>query len=43
VEVKARMVHLMSDSEGSDYRTETVARFGEPIMVPGTDRTITIE
>jgi Uma2 family endonuclease len=43
VEVNARIAHLMSDPDDGDYRTEAVARFGEPIPVPGTDRTITID
>jgi Uma2 family endonuclease len=42
VDVNARVVHVMTEPVGEDYKREVV-RFGEPLAVPGTDRTIIID
>ena len=43
IDVDGRAIHLMSDPEGDNYRARSVVPFGQPVSVPGVDRTITIE
>ncbi len=43
VDVKGRIVELMSMPEGDEYRERRAIAFGEPIPVPGTDATITLD
>lgn len=42
VDVNARVVNIMQQPEDGNYAVRTVARFGEPIPVPGTGSTIII-
>ena len=42
VDVEGRTVELMTMPEGDDYRERRTIAFGEPIPVPGTDVTITL-
>lgn len=43
VDVKGRKVELRSEPEGDRYGKVVRAMFGEPLFVPGTDATITID
>lgn len=43
VDVRARVVHVMSDAVGDKYQSCSVARFGEPLFPPGTDTPISID
>ena len=43
VDIKARVVHVMSDPETGTYIERSVVRFGEPLAVPGTTETIIVE
>ena len=42
VDGDARVIHSYSDPAGAQYRKPQTVRFGEPLAVPGTDRTITL-
>lgn len=42
VDAEARVVHIMSAPTARGYANTGLARFGEPIGVPGTNETITI-
>lgn len=42
VDGDASVVHAYSEPEGPKYRRAETIRFGEPMPVPGTDRTITL-
>jgi len=42
VDAEARVVHVMSTPTARGYASTGLARFGEPLAVPGTDETITI-
>lgn len=42
VDVKARVVHVMSEPQADGYSTRDVVRFGEALAVPGTNETIVI-
>lgn len=42
VDVGARSVTVMSEPGAGDYASRHIVRFGEPLAVPGTDRTITL-
>ena len=43
LDLQARAVHVMMNPAEGGYASRHVVRFGEPLSVPGTDRTITIE
>ena len=43
VDVNGRKTHVMADPEAGEYGTRRVIPFGEPIPVPGTDATITVD
>jgi Uma2 family endonuclease len=42
VDLAARVVHVMSDLTNGDYARRAVVRFGEPLNVPGSDKSIVI-
>lgn len=42
IDVKARVIRTMSNPEGGGYQTIGIVRFGEVLVVPGTNETITI-
>ncbi len=42
VDVDGRMVHRFAEPVDGDYNRLPAVRFGEPLPVPGTDRTITL-
>lgn len=42
VDVKARVVHVMTIPQSNGYAERAVVRFGEPLRVPRTDKTIII-
>jgi Uma2 family endonuclease len=43
VDLKARAIHVMTGCMADGYHDRAIVRFGEPLAVPGTDRTITID
>ena len=43
IDVNGRKTHVMSDPEAGEYGTKRVIPFGEPLPVPGTDATITVD
>ena len=43
VDLPARVIHVFVEPLEGKYQTRTVVRFGEPLTVPGTDRTITLD
>ncbi len=43
VDVNGRTAELMTEPEADNYRRRRVIAFGEPIPVPGTDATITLD
>lgn len=43
VDLNGSVIHAMSEPEGRSYRRTSVYRFGEPVPVPGTGRTITLD
>ena len=43
VDVNARLVHRFTAPKDGDYSGEEEIRFGEPLAVPGTDQTITLD
>lgn len=42
IDVKARVVHVMTEPEGETYRQRAAVRFGEPLALPGGG-TITLD
>lgn len=42
LDLQARAIHVMTDPVEGGYASRQVVRFGEPLAVPETDRTITI-
>ena len=43
VDINGRRTHLMSDPVRGDYRIRSTLEFGEPLGIPGTERTIVID
>jgi len=42
VDVQAKAVRVLTEPDGEEYRRAEIVRFGEPLAVPETNRTITI-
>lgn len=42
IDVKARVVHVMTDPQSGRYANRTVVRFGEPLPVPSTGNRIMV-
>ena len=43
VDVNAHAVHVMTNPVEGEYRNRNVIRFGEPLAVPGSGKTITLD
>ena len=43
VDGERRVVHVFADPVPGDYAEVSTVRFGAPLAVPGTDRTIVLE
>ena len=43
IDEAARVVHVFAQPDAGDYRDIAVVRFGEPLAVPGSEATITLE
>lgn len=43
VDLNGRKTHVMADPETDDYVTRRVVPFGEPIPIPGTGRSVTLD
>ena len=43
LDVERRVVHVFDRLDGEAYRDISVVRFGEPLAVPGSEATITLE
>lgn len=43
IDEAARVVHVFARPEAGDYRDIAVVRFGEPLAVPGSEATITLD
>jgi Uma2 family endonuclease len=43
LDLDRRAVHVFDQLDGEDYRDISVVRFGEPLAVPGSEATITLE
>lgn len=43
VDVERRVAHVFDQPDGDDYRGIDLVRFGEPLAVPGSDATITLD
>lgn len=42
IDVNARVIHVMGEPVGAEYKKRGLIRFGEPLAVPGTNQSITI-
>lgn len=43
IDLNGGCIHVMSDPRSQDYAMRTIVRFGEQLVVPGTDATIVID